>query len=162
MVSVPYALYAQKAAEVAKTPTAFNVIGLTFQDLPANETTTIDFTDGGGTGGTFIKNNVFSLDQDEYTAPEDGVYYFEAFVTIDNRGNGNQDFYLYYYVNGSSTAYLRIYNIADGYPKASFNTTLNLQKGDRVSLRANPGINNVDTMGGNAYGTVRLTGFKVE
>ena len=162
MVSVPYALYAQKAAEVEKTPTAFNVVGLTFQDLPSGEITTIDFTSGTGSGGTFIKNNVFSLDQDEYTAPEDGVYFFEAFVTIDNRSNPPEDFYLYYYVNGSSRAYLRNYNVPAGYPKISFNTTLDLNKGDKVSLRAEANIDGINTMGANANGTVRMTGFKVD
>ncbi|MFW5753803.1 MAG: hypothetical protein ACOCV9_03275 [Marinilabiliaceae bacterium] len=67
LLSVPYALYADKAAEVEKTPTAFNVIGRTFQDLPADETTTIDFTFASGSAGagTFIENGVYSLDNDE-------------------------------------------------------------------------------------------------
>ncbi len=163
MVSVPYALYAQKAAEVVKTPTAFNVNGGTFQDLPKDEITIIDFTDEGGSGGAFIKNDVFSFDRNEYTAPEDGVYFFEAYVTVDNRGNPtNNSFYLYYYVNGYARATLRTYQLLDGYPKITFNTTLDLKKGDKVTLRAKAGSNGIDTMGGNSTGTVRMTGFKVE
>ena len=62
LLSVPYALYAGKSAEVEKTATAFNVIGKTFQDLPADETNTINFTDAYDNIGTFIENNVYSLD----------------------------------------------------------------------------------------------------
>ncbi|SMO65517.1 hypothetical protein SAMN06265379_104110 [Saccharicrinis carchari] len=161
MVSVPYALYAQKAAEVEKIPSAFNVVGMTFQNLPADEGTTIDFTDGNGLAGTFIENNVYSLDDDEYTAPADGSYFFEAFVTIDTRSNPPADFYIYYSVNGSSRARLRNYTFMNGYTKVSLNTTLQLQTGDKVSLGVKPTENGTITMGANAFGTVRMTGFKI-
>jgi len=163
LLSVPYALYAEKAAEVEKTPTAFNVIGGTFQDLPADETTTINFTDSYDDAGSFIENNVFSLDADEYTAPEKGIYFFESVVTIDTRSNPPERFWLYYYVNGFSAAKLRYYAFDDGDNTGTrFNTTLRLEEGDKVTLRAKPFTNPTSTLGGNSSGVVRMTGFKVE
>lgn len=162
LLSVPYALYANKAAEVEKTPTAFNVIGSTFQDLPAGETTTINFTDAYGSADSFIENGVYSLDNDEYTVPEDGIYFFEAFVTIDTRSNPPGNLFLYYTIDGTNAASHRQYSFHDGYTTVRFNTSLRLEKGSKVSLSANPTTNPTTTMGANASGTVRMTGFKVE
>ena len=144
------------------TPSAFNVLSVTFQSLAADVNTMIDFTYAGGGAGTFIENNVFSLDTDEYTVPEDGVYFFEALVTIDTRSNSPSNFYLYYSVNGSAGTYQRFYSLEDGgYTVMRLNMTLNLSGGDKVSLVAKPRTNATSTMGGNSYGVVRWSGFKV-
>ena len=163
LLSVPYALYAENAAKVEKTPTAFNVIGRTFQDLPADETTTIDFTAAFNNAGSYIENDVFSLDADEYTAPEKGIYFFESVVTIDTRSNPPERFWLYYYVNGASVARLRYYAFDEGDNTGTrFNTSLRLEEGDKVTLRVKPFTNPTSTLGGNSTGVVRMTGFKVE
>lgn len=144
------------------TPSAFNVISGTFQSLAVDVNTKIDFTYASGGAGTFIENGVFSLDTDEYTAPEDGVYFFEALVTIDTRSNSPGNFYLYYSVNGNNGAYQRFYSFLDGdYTIMRLNMTLNLTAGDKVSLLAKPTTNATSTMGGNSYGVVRWSGFKI-
>lgn len=162
MVSVPYALYAEKAAEVEKTPTAFNVYGGTFQDLPAGETTTIDFTSN---ASGFTEDAGFSFDDNTYTAPVDGVYFFESFVTLSlpTNGRGASGFYLRYLVNGRSKSHLRNYTFTDErYQKIIFNTTIVLKQGDKVSLAAESPVEGIETMGANSHGTVRMTGFKVD
>ncbi|MFW5753802.1 MAG: hypothetical protein ACOCV9_03270 [Marinilabiliaceae bacterium] len=94
--------------------------------------------------------------------PEDGIYFFEAFVTIDTRSNPPGNFYLDYLVDGFSAASHRQYSFHDGHTTVRFNTSLRLEKGRKVSLKANPTTNPTTTMGANASGTVRMTGFKVE
>lgn len=131
------------------SPSAFNVLSVTFQNLTADVNTKIDFTYASGGAGTFIENGVYSLDTDEYTAPEDGVYFFEAMVTIDTRSNSPGNFYLYYSVNGNTGVYQRFYSFEDGdYTVLRLNMTLNLVAGDKVSLLAKPTTNDSSTMGG--------------
>ena len=143
-------------------PSAFNVLSVTFQNLAVDVVSKIDFTYGGTSGGAFIENNVFSLDTDEYTVPEDGIYFFEAVVTLDTRSNPPSGFFLYYSVDGYTGIYQRFYSfVDDGYTVLRLNMTLKLSAGDKVSLLAKPTGNATSTMGGNSYGVVRWSGFKV-
>lgn len=149
-------------SRTAPTPSAFNVIGLTFQDLPDGELTTIDFTYADGASGTFIENGIFSLDTDEYTVPEDGVYFFEALLIIDTRSYPPVNLMMYYAVNGSTEASQRYYTFMEGGRTVlRLNMTLKLTAGDKISLQAQSYGNPTNTMGGNAYGNVRWSGFKV-
>ena len=149
------------AKDIQPVPSAFNVISLVFQDLPAGVNTKIDFTYGDGPAGTFIDGNTFSLDNDEYIAPAPGFYFFESLVTIDTRSNPPSGASISYQINESGATYQRYYNFVDPYSIMRLNMTLKLEKGDTVSLYVQPGSQPTSTMGGNSYGVVRWSGFKV-
>ncbi|NJM14613.1 MAG: hypothetical protein HC896_03840 [Bacteroidales bacterium] len=186
LLSVPYAYYANTAGELTNSavnnitnadinnwnnkldpedidvvPSGFNVIGGTFQTLPIDTKTKIDFTTDNNSG-CFNDGNNFSLDNDEYTAPDAGVYFFESFLIIDTRSDPPGNVYVYLNVNGSNSVYQRFYSFVDGGRTIlRLNMSLKLEQGDVVSLWAEPTINTTNTMGGNAWGNVRMSGFKV-
>jgi hypothetical protein len=149
----------QWAASSANTPVAFNVLGGTFQSLTASTDNKIDFTQNSNSGA-FDEAGNFSLANDEFTAPSDGYYDFQAIVTLDTRSAGVLQVYLTFAVNGNTSAYLRFYDLYSGYPAMQLSMPLKLKAGDKVSLLANPG-KTVSTMGGNSYGVVRFSGFKI-
>ncbi len=147
--------------DIQPVPSAFNVISLVFQNLPAGVDTKIDFTYGDGTAGTFIDGNTFSLSNDEYTAPASGFYFFESLVTLDTRSNPPSGASMTYMVNGSGSIYQRYYDFTDPYSFMRLNMTVKLTKGDVVSLNVQLSSQSTTTMGGNSYGVVRWSGFKV-
>ena len=140
---------------------AFSVIGLTFQTLPHDVFTTIDFTYN-NTSGAFDDGNYFSLDSDWFTAPSDGYYYFDAFISLDTRSNPPSEFYIAFYVNGTEETYRRYYTVSGGgYTQLDYTLPLSLKAGDHVRVECNPNTNSVTTMGGNSYGVIQFSGFKI-
>ncbi|MEP7234601.1 MAG: hypothetical protein ABI778_04825, partial [Ignavibacteriota bacterium] len=148
----------QWAPSSANIPVAFNVIGGTFQSLVLSKNTKIDFTQNSNSG-TFDDGGYFSLANDEFTAPSDGYYFFDAFVTLDNRGATSQ-VYMYFAVNTNTNAYNRFYDLYNGYAPMHLAMPLKLVAGDKVSVQVSPD-KTLTTMGGNSYGVVRFSGFKI-
>ncbi|MDP4221663.1 MAG: hypothetical protein Q8916_05260 [Bacteroidota bacterium] len=149
----------QWAPSSANTPVAFNVLGGTFQSLTTGVNNKIDFTQNSNSGA-FDDGGNFSLANDVFTAPSDGYYYFHAIVTLDTRSQGVMQVYMYFAVNGNTSAYNRFYDLYSGYPAMQLGMPLKLKAGDQVSLLVNPD-KTVTTMGGNSYGVVRFSGFKI-
>jgi hypothetical protein len=149
----------QWAPSSANTPVAFNVLGGTFQSLSATTNNKIDFTQN-SSSGAFDDGGYFSLANDEFTAPSDGYYYFDGIVTLDTRSQGVMQTYMYIAVNGGTSAYYRYYDLYSGYPRMQLSMTVKLSAGDKVSLLVSPD-KAVTTMGGNSYGVVRFSGFKI-
>ena len=138
---------------------SFNVTGGTFQTLTKNVYQKIDFTANSG-NGDFDDGGYFSLATDEFTAPTAGYYFFSGMVTVDSRTAGLPDVYLSFAINGIASAYNRFYSVPASYPLLEMSMPLKLQAGDKVSLQISPGAN-MSTMGGNSYGVVRFSGFKI-
>jgi len=149
----------QWAPSSSNTPVAFNVLGGTFQSLTASTNTKIDFNQN-SSSGAFDDGGFFSLVNDEFTAPTDGYYFFEGIVTLDTRSQGVMQVYMYFAVNGSTSAYYRFYDLYSGYPRMQLGMPMKLKAGDKVSLLVSPD-KTVSTMGGNSYGVVRFSGFKI-
>ena len=140
---------------------AFSVVGGTFQTLPHDVFTTIDFTYDNTAGG-FDDSGYFSLDSDWFTAPSSGYYEFDSFISVDTRSSPPSEIYLAYFVNGSEIAYRRYYSLVNGgYTQMDYTLPLKLQAGDRVRVKCEPVTNNTTTMGGNAYGVIQFSGFKI-
>jgi hypothetical protein len=150
---------AQWAPSSANTPVAFNVLGGTFQSLTYSTNNKIDFNQNSNSGA-FDDGNFFSLANDEFTAPSDGYYYFEGIVTVDTRSSGVIQCYMYIAVNGNTSSYYRFYDLYSGYPRMQLGMPLKLKAGDKVTLLVSPD-KTVSTMGGNSYGVVRFSGFKI-
>jgi len=149
----------QWAGSSANTPVAFNVLGGTFQSLILSTNNKIDFTQNSNSGA-FDDGGYFSLVTDDFTAPSDGYYFFEGIVTLDTRSQGVMQVYMYIAVNGNTSSYYRFYDLYSGYPRMQLGMPLKLKAGDKVTLLVNPD-KTVSTMGGNSYGVVRFSGFKI-
>ncbi len=140
---------------------AFSVIGGTFQTFPHDVFTTIDFTQNDA-AGAFDDGSYFSLDSDWFIPPATGYYFLDAFVSLDTRSSPPTDFYIAFFVNGSEVAYRRYYSmVSGGYTQLDYTLPMKLNACDHVSVKCNPNTNNVETMGGNAYGVVEFSGFKI-
>ncbi len=147
-------------ATVIQPPTAFNVLSLVFQTLTKSVYQKIDFTVNNSAGG-FDDGGNFSLANDEFTAPSDGDYSFSAMVTLDTRNVTPNDIYLSLAVNASTNIYNRFYSVVAGYPLLQVDMPIQLHAGDKVSLQISPNAAAISTMGGNSYGVVRFSGFKI-
>ncbi|HEY3876366.1 MAG TPA: hypothetical protein VGM92_12900, partial [Candidatus Kapabacteria bacterium] len=100
-------------APASASAVAFSVIGLSFQTLPHDVFTTLDFTYN-NISGAFDDGSYFSLDNDWFTAPSSGYYYFDAFVTLDTRSTPPTEFYIAFFVNGTEETNRRYYTITSG------------------------------------------------
>jgi hypothetical protein len=141
---------------------AFCVIGGTFQTLPHEVNTTIDYTNN-SSSGAFDDGHYFSLDSDWFTPPVDGYYFLDAFVSLDTRSTPPSELYIFFNVNGISSTYRRYYSLVNGgYTQLDYTMVLKLKAGDHVRVKCDPTGNSTMTMGGNSYGVVTLSGYKID
>lgn len=83
----------------------------------------------------FDSHNAYNSSTGEFTAPKSGKYEVDGVISFLSNGTGTR--YLQVYVNGSADSLLGGLNLAGtGQVVCSGNTTLNLEKGDVVTLRA--------------------------